>query len=209
MEEEYYPKLDWDDEADLETKVKALYNTHNWLTREMSIGRVPNNKKEIENNLNLTKQKLEIPLSIAFVKMVEKGEIDEITASENADMFIEWDDKSSFKAGTIRKRNNLLYLCLQDHAGQTGWEPENTPALWKQFGINENGISDWSQPISIADAYMLNSETMHNGYIWVSDYDNNVWEPGVFGWHIKGEEENTEETPEIPEVPQNPSGDTL
>ena len=50
MEEQYYHQLDWNDEADLETKVKALYNTHNWLTHEMSIGRVPNNKKELQEN---------------------------------------------------------------------------------------------------------------------------------------------------------------
>lgn len=203
MGEEYYHQLDWNDDADLETKVKALYNTHNWLTREMSIGRVPNNKKEIENNLNLTKQKLEIPLSIAFVKMVEKGEIDEVTASENASLFLEWNIGVNYKANTLLQFGGLLYRVLQEHTSQADWEPDKTPSLYKVLGINENGIMEWSQPISSADAYMLNDEVMHGENIWVSDYDNNVWEPGVFGWHIK------EETPEIPEVPQNPSGDTL
>lgn len=28
-------------------------------------------------------------------------------------------------------------------------------------------------------------EFIGKGEIWVSDYDNNVWEPGVFGWHKK------------------------
>ena len=179
-------------------KIEILRKIINWLWHEMEYGRVNN------NNLILTNEtsKLKTPLSIAFVKMVENGDIDEVTASENLDMFIEWDEKSTFKAGNIRRRNGMLVQCLQDHTGQVGWEPEKTPALWKQFSINENGIPDWSQPISSADAYMLNAETMHNGYVWVSDYDNNVWEPGVFGWHIKCEEQ-------IPQIPESTSSDTL
>lgn len=186
----YYMKLKWEEKTALRDKVKALYNVLDFLSREMSIGRVPNNKEELENDIETTKQQLTTPLSIAFVKMVEKGEIDEITASENANMFIEWNEKSSFNYNDYRSYYGKLYKCLQAHTGQVGWEPENAPALWKLIGIDENGIPEWSQPISSADAYMLNDETMHNGCIWVSDYDNNVWEPGVFGWHIK--EETTE-----------------
>jgi len=26
-----------------------------------------------------------------------------------------------------------------------------------------------------------------NGKLWVSEVDNNVWQPGVFGWRKKGE----------------------
>ena len=164
-----------------EIKVKV-----DWLYHEMINGRVNN------NNLDLKKETSEMktPLSIAFVKMVEKGEIDEITASENANMFIEWNEKSSFNYNDYRCREGRLYKCLQAHTGQVGWEPENAPALWKLIGIDENGIPEWSQPISSLDAYMLNDEVMHNDLIWVSDHDNNVWEPGVFGWHIK--EETTE-----------------
>ena len=54
--------------------------------------------------------------------------------------------------------------------------------------------------------YMLNDEVMHNGCIWVSDYDNNVWEPGIFGWHIK--EENTDNEEET-EKNESSSGDEV
>lgn len=209
MSEEYYHQLDWNDEADLETKVKALYNTHNWLTHEMSIGRVPNNKKEIENNLNLTKQKLEVPLSIAFVKMVEKGEIDEVTASENASLFLEWNIGVNYKANTLLQFGGLLYRVLQEHTSQADWEPNKTPSLYKVLGINENGIMEWSQPISSADAYMTGDEVIYNGVHYRSTIDNNVWSPEAYpqGW-----EEVVEEAPQIPETPQipeSPSGDTL
>ena len=202
----YFMNLEWDDKTPLKTKVKAVYNVLNFVSKEMSIGRVPNNKKELENNLKSTKEQLITPLSVAFVKMVEKGEIDEVTASENANMFLEWNEKSSFNYNDYRCREGRLYKCLQAHTGQVGWEPENAPALWKLIGIDENGRPEWSQPISSADAYMLNDEVMHNGCIWVSDYDNNVWEPGIFGWHIK--EENTDNEEET-EKNESSSGDEV
>ena len=33
------------------------------------------------------------------------------------------------------------------------------------------------------DAYPMGAKVSHNGKHWVSDYDANIWEPGVFGWH--------------------------
>ena len=162
-------------------RINILKDYVNWLCHEMEEGRVNN------NNLVLKKETSEIktPLSIAFVRMVENGEIDEVTASENANMFISWSEIGSYNLNDYRTYEGKLYRCLQAHAGQADWAPDVSPALWKEVGITENGIPEWSQPISSADAYMLNDEVMHNGNIWVSDYDNNVWEPGVFGWHIK------------------------
>ncbi len=142
------------------------------------------------NNKNRIKKEQDImrPISIAFVKMVEKGDIDEVTASENASMFLEWREDTDYNAGDLRTDDGELYKSLQAHKSQAGWNPKNTPALWKKVGINEEtGVTEWSQPISSADAYMKNDETSHGGKIWVSDYDNNVWEPGVFGWHLKEE----------------------
>ena len=186
-------------------KIDILKDFINWLCHEMEEGRVNN------NNLALIKETSEMktPLSIAFVRMVENGEIDEVTASENADMFLSWHENITFNAGDFRtysteESETKLYKCLQSHTSQADWTPDVSPALWKEVGITENGIPEWSQSISSADAYMLNDEVMHNGSKWVSDYDNNVWEPGVFGWHIK--EGNEEATPQIPE---SPSGDTV
>lgn len=184
MEDElFFLRLDWGDYSTNEERMKAIFNINQFLSREMSLGRVPQNKKELKNDIN----NMSTPLSIAFVKMAEKGDIDEMTASENANLFLEWDEKSSFKLNELRQRDGKLYRCLQAHTGQAGWEPENTPALWKLIGIDENGIPYWSQPISQADSYMLDAETNHNNLIWVSDLDYNVWEPGVYGWHVKEE----------------------
>ena len=39
----------------------------------------------------------------------------------------------------------------------------------------------WEQPDS-TNPYMAGDKVTHNGKTWVSDIDNNVWEPGVYGW---------------------------
>ena len=180
----HYPKLEWNDKASLVEKVKAIYNVLNWNSHEMSLGRVKTNKIELQNNIERAK----VPMSIAFVKMAEKGEIDEITASEHMEMFLEWTTNVKYTTNTLLQYEGLLYRVIQEHTSQADWTPDTTPSLYKVLGIDENGIVFWSQPISQPDAFMLNDEVMHNDLIWVSDYDNNVWEPGVFGWHLKDEE---------------------
>ena len=42
-------------------------------------------------------------------------------------------------------------------------------------------IPDWVQPSS-TNPYMKGDKVRHNGKVWVSTVDNNVWEPGVYGW---------------------------
>jgi hypothetical protein len=42
-------------------------------------------------------------------------------------------------------------------------------------------IPEWEQPDS-TNPYMKGDKVAHNSKTWVSDVDNNVWEPGVYGW---------------------------
>ena len=46
---------------------------------------------------------------------------------------------------------------------------------------DETIIPEWEQPDS-TNPYSAGDKVMHNGKTWVSDIDNNVWEPGVYGW---------------------------
>lgn len=63
---------------------------------------------------------------------------------------------------------------------QSDWHPADTPALWKKVSIEE--WPAWIQPIGASDAYMKGDHTAHNDKHWESEVDNNVWEPGVYGW---------------------------
>ena len=180
----YYPYIEWNDEANLNTKVKALYNIVNWLSKEMGTGRVPSVKQELHNEIILSEEKMTSPLSIAFVKMVENGDIDEITASENANLFVSWDAVSNYVVNEYREFQGNLYKCLQAHTGQEDWTPDVTPALWKLIGLDENGIVEWSQPISAADAYNTGDIVSYKGEYYKSTIDNNVWSPENYpqGW---------------------------
>lgn len=42
-------------------------------------------------------------------------------------------------------------------------------------------IPEWEQPGS-TNPYAKGDKVMHNGKTWQSTTDNNVWEPGVYGW---------------------------
>lgn len=182
----HWLKISWNNRAPLEDKVKALYNILNFLSREMSVGRVQNNKTELLKNINETEVRVTTPLSIAFVKMVEKGEIDEITASENANLFINWDEKSAYNVNDLRQYDGKLYKCLLAHTAQADWSPDLATSLWKEIGVNENGVAEWSQPISALDAYMIGDRVMYNGVCYCSIIDNNVWSPETYpgGWEV-------------------------
>ena len=34
----------------------------------------------------------------------------------------------------------------------------------------------------VKNAYMMGDKVRHNGHIWISTMDYNVFEPGVYGW---------------------------
>lgn len=91
-------------------------------------------------------------------------------------------DGISYAAGDRVMYGGVLYKCLQAHTSQSTWTPTDAPSLWTKVLIPTPGeIPDWEQPES-TNPYMKGDKVTHNGKTWVSDIDNNVWEPGVYGW---------------------------
>ena len=75
-----------------------------------------------------------------------------------------------------------LYRCLQTHTAQETWTPTDAPSLWtKVLTDPSGGILPWEQPES-TNPYKKGDKVTHNGKTWESTIDNNVWEPGVYGW---------------------------
>ena len=136
--------------------------------------------------------------TIAFVVLAEGGKIDNVTASEQAALFAEWSPSINYTVGQLRRYRGILYRCVQDHQSQEGWEPDKTASLWNVTSDPAEPWPEWSQPIGVHDAYSKDAKTSHNGKRWVSDIDNNVWEPGVYGWTEYVDPE------ELHEVSQNP-----
>lgn len=120
--------------------------------------------------------------SISFVTLAESGAIDEVTATEHADVFAEWKPNVAYVVGNLRTYEGVLYKCVQAHTSQSDWTPDVTPALWIKAGDPAEEWPAWSQPVGSHDAYAKGDKVSHGGKHWISDVDGNVWEPGVYGW---------------------------
>lgn len=123
-----------------------------------------------------------VAASIVFVTMAEAGQIDDATAAENAAQFAEWDYPVAYKAGAIRLHAGRLYRCVQAHTSQENWTPDAAASLWAEIADPSEEWPKWAQPIGAHDAYSAGAKVSHSEKKWTSDLDNNVWEPGVYGW---------------------------
>ena len=91
-------------------------------------------------------------------------------------------DSVNYAAGDRVMYGGVLYRCLQAHTSQAAWTPTDAPSLWAKVLIPTPGeIPDWEQPSS-TNPYAKGDKVKHNGKIWISNLDGNVWEPGVYGW---------------------------
>lgn len=103
-------------------------------------------------------------------------------ALETVMLYPEWATDTDYAAGFKVQRGGTLYKCLTAHTSQADWTPEAAPSLWAKVLIPDpDVIPAWEQPDS-TNPYMTGDKVTHNGVTWVSDVDNNVWAPGVYGW---------------------------
>ena len=95
-----------------------------------------------------------------------------------------WRSCVAYVTGQRVLHGGVLYKVLQDHTSQDDWTPDAAPSLFAKVLIpDETVIPEWVQPDS-TNPYMKGDKVLHNGKTWTSDIDNNVWEPGVYGWEI-------------------------
>ena len=103
-------------------------------------------------------------------------------AATAVELYRQWETGVDYAVGDRRTYNGTLYKCLQAHTSQETWNPADAPSLWAKVLIPDpDVIPEWEQPDS-TNPYMKGDKVTHNGKTWVSDVDNNVWEPGVYGW---------------------------
>lgn len=110
--------------------------------------------------------------------------MDDTSALSVVELFPVWHENTSYSTGQRLRHEGLLYKVLQDHVSQPDWSPNVAVSLFAKVLISESSaIIEWEQPDS-TNPYMLGDKVAHNGGTWVSDINNNVWEPGVFGWSL-------------------------
>ena len=98
-------------------------------------------------------------------------------------IFPAWDGNGvNYETGDRVQYGGAAYKVLQAHTSQEAWTPEAAVSLFAKILIPDpEVIPDWVQPES-TNPYMRGDKVKHNGKTWISDVDNNVWEPGVYGW---------------------------
>ena len=120
---------------------------------------------------------------ISAVLIMRENATDEQAVAASG-IFPEWEENTTCEAGKKYLHNGTLYRCLITHTSQAGWEPGVSPSLFAEVLAGQEGtaIGEWKQPDS-TNPYMSGDKVTHNGKTWESSIDNNVWEPGVYGWN--------------------------
>lgn len=95
-----------------------------------------------------------------------------------------WRSDGEYQKDDRVRYGDVLYKCLTPHTAQPSWTPTDAPSLWAKVVTSETGEPlPWQQPDN-TNPFMKGDKVTHNGQTWVSTIDNNVWEPGVYGWEV-------------------------
>ena len=104
------------------------------------------------------------------------------TAVEAVTLYPHWKPDTAYEVGYRVQYNGILYSVLQTHTSEETWTPDITAALYAKVLIpDSNIIPEWEQPES-TNPYMTGDRVRHEGKVWQSEMDNNVWTPGEYGW---------------------------
>ena len=96
-----------------------------------------------------------------------------------------WRSDGEYQKDDRVRYGDVLYKCLTPHTAQPSWTPPDAPSLWAKVVTSETGEPlPWQQPDN-TNPYMKGDKVTHKEQTWVSTIDNNVWEPGVYGWEVQ------------------------
>ncbi len=78
-------------------------------------------------------------LSMLLKQQVNTLEVDDQTYYRMREFYPEWVAGVAYSAGYKVQHGGRLWRCLQAHTSQSGWEPENVPALWEEICETHDG----------------------------------------------------------------------
>lgn len=116
--------------------------------------------------------------------------LDDEAAIAVPDLFMPWngngvnyygpDDPSGNPQSKVRY-NETLYKCITTHVSQLAWNPVDAASIWARMDNPQEEWPEWVQPTGAQDAYAYGAKVSHNNKHWISNAENNVWEPGAVG----------------------------
>ena len=128
----------------------------------------------VQKNQSLTK----------VAKVVANQVTDDVIALEIQEFYDEWQVGVAYVVGRYIRFEEVLYKVITAHTSQEGWTPDSASSLFAKVLIDpDGGVLEWEQPDS-TNPYMTGDKVTFEGVTYVSTVDNNVWQPGVYGWEI-------------------------
>ena len=124
-------------------------------------------------------------------RSVQSANLTDEQAMQIADLYPDWAAMKAYAADEIVKfgvnadGETQLYKVIQAHTSQADWTPDTAASLYKKIGFTDEGVSIWTQPLGATDAYMKGDVVSFENQLWKSTVDNNVWQPGVYGWEVE------------------------
>lgn len=122
-------------------------------------------------------------LNLLTARMLTRSATDEEIM--NISTFLpHFDPSISYQFKDVIMYKGIPYRALQNIKANSPYTPDTSPSLWKRIGApNSQGIYPWIQPVGSSDVYMKGDKVTYNEKTWESIIDNNVWEPGIYGWN--------------------------
>lgn len=123
--------------------------------------------------------------TVDAIKMfVTQADLDDEAALKVDALYPDWEVGIEYKLKDIRRYEGNIYRCIQANKSVAEHTPDASVAQWKKILPAEEpgGYLPWVQPLGATDAYNTGDRVTHNDKTWESTCDNNVWEPGVYGW---------------------------
>jgi hypothetical protein len=103
--------------------------------------------------------------------------VDEEAVGSIVLMMKPWKDKTHYVVDERLQYGGKPYKVITEHTSQSDWTPDVAPSLFAEILIPDPSvIPEWVQPSS-TNPYMKDDKVRHNGKVWISLVDNNVWEP--------------------------------
>jgi len=126
--------------------------------------------------------------AILLRKIIEKAatSLSDTDALAAIELYPLWQAGVDYTVDERIRYDNVLYRVVQAHTSQNGWEPPMVPALFTPVAL-PGEIPVWVQPTGAQDAYQTGDKVYYpdkQGSIYISIVDNNVWQPGVYGWDL-------------------------
>ena len=121
-------------------------------------------------------------------------------AREVATVYPKWEPGVTYPANTYlpygedANGDPILYQTIQAVTSAAEFPPDTTNTLYNRVSLDESGYPIWSQPTGAHDAYNTGDIVSHNGTLYKSKIDGNVWPPDEYpdGWEDLGSVEEVQ-----------------